>query len=413
MEKTRYNDLLRTMAVQTASYDTELMVAFVVKELNKIKGIEVYEHDGNVYATKGKADTYPCIVAHTDTVHNIEEDFTMYTSGDRLFSICSRTMKRVGIGGDDKVGVFIALQVIKTLDVCKVAFFRDEEMGCVGSKVADMKFFEDVEFVLQCDRQGYDDFVNNISSTKLYSDEFSMGISAILSSYGRIETSGGLTDVLQLVDNGYGGCVANMSCGYYDPHSNNEYIEVDEVNLTLNMVLEIFEAMSGTMWLVPDKDRDTHVSYGGSYGYGYGLGWGESSRNYSGYGRDSHWYGSGVDNKVGNNSLSSQSKLINTEFEDLKDEFKVEQNTRIASCIHCSAKEILYDDLNDQMFCFSCEQYGAATVEDAVDYLAGIGGLEHISDDEKLELSEYLERLEAAKRINDAWDDKDDNMRIA
>ena len=107
----------------------------------------------------------------------------------------------------------------------KWLFSRDEEGSCLGSTEADMNFFNDCEFILQCDREGYEDFVNNIYGCKLYSDEFSELISPTLEKYGRKEGDGMMTDVYQLVENGLdiqGGssfdlCVANMSCGYYDP----------------------------------------------------------------------------------------------------------------------------------------------------------------------------------------------------
>lgn len=45
----------------------------------------------------------------------------------------------------------------------KVAFFVSEEIGCVGSRNADMGFFEDARFVIEPDRRGYEDLITNIS----------------------------------------------------------------------------------------------------------------------------------------------------------------------------------------------------------------------------------------------------------
>ena len=41
----------------------------------------------------------------------------------------------------------------------KVAFFVSEEIGCVGSRNADMGFFEDARFVIEPDRRGYEDLI--------------------------------------------------------------------------------------------------------------------------------------------------------------------------------------------------------------------------------------------------------------
>jgi len=261
-------ELIKTLSIQTTSYKTKKMNKHIMAEVSKIPNTKIFKDNGNLYITKGDADTYPCIVAHTDTVHDMYKNFHIFKLDDILFSINGDTLERVGIGGDDKVGIHIALEVLRTVDVCKVAFFRDEEVGCVGSQAAKMDFFGDVEFVLQCDRQGYDDFVNNIFGCQLYDDNFSDRIAPILHKYGKAETSGGLTDVYQLVQNGLGVAVANMSCGYYDPHSDNEYVSITDITNTLDMVLEIFDSMSGTVWTTDDKDRYLSGSSLQSYQWG-------------------------------------------------------------------------------------------------------------------------------------------------
>ena len=113
-----------TLAIQTKTHNTVAMNKFILAELAKMDGVITKVDNGNIYATKGESKTYPCIAAHTDTVHDIVENFHIFHLDDVLFSLDTKTMERCGIGGDDKVGVFIALEVIKTLDVCKVAFFQ-------------------------------------------------------------------------------------------------------------------------------------------------------------------------------------------------------------------------------------------------------------------------------------------------
>lgn len=54
----------------------------------------------------------------------------------------------------------------------KCAFFVQEETGCIGSGEADMDFFADCRFVLQCDRKGDSDLVTRISGMDLCSEEF-------------------------------------------------------------------------------------------------------------------------------------------------------------------------------------------------------------------------------------------------
>ena len=102
-----------------------------------------YDDYGNLYAIKGESESYPCVAAHTDTVNAIEKDYKLLQDDDVLFAVDSN-YNRLGVGGDDKVGVYIALEMLRKLDYCKAAFFVEEEIGCVGSKKADMSFFKDV-----------------------------------------------------------------------------------------------------------------------------------------------------------------------------------------------------------------------------------------------------------------------------
>jgi len=345
MNKNRIESLLATLMIQTKTYDVFDMNQFILNELKKIKGVVSYMSEGNVYATKGVAESYPCVVAHTDTVHEKYDNFHIFELGDLLFSIDGNTMERVGIGGDDKVGVFVALEVIKTLDVCKVAFFRDEEHGCLGSAEADMEFFKDGEFVLQCDRQGYKDFVNDIYGCKLYSDDFSKLIAPTLKKYGRKEEDGGLTDVFQLVENGlhskdensFNLCVANMSCGYYRPHSDEEFVSVSQIEKTLNMVLEIIEVAKGTVWTIEDYER-----YASEFAR-YGVDTFED--NY-----DDVW------NHPNTRTYTDGFELDGSMGGGTEENYNTYDNHDIANCPDCN-ETTQYDVHEQAPFCMGCQAY--------------------------------------------------------
>lgn len=292
-EKRRLGDLIRTLEVQTSSYQQEKMMDFIYNEVHAIcPTAKVDTDNGNIYITKGEADTYPCVVSHMDTVHALYPKSRVFNYNGTLFAIDYTTMRRVGTGGDDKVGVFVCLEMLRQCDVIKLAFFRDEEVGCVGSGVADMDFFKDVSFALQCDRKGYRDFVNSISATKLFSKEFSKAIKPTLKKWGKRETSGGLTDVYQLAENGIGVCVANMSCGYHDPHTANEYCVVKEVMDTTDFVYELIQTLyvDGERWEIKhdiwSNYRSSYRDYGWD-GYG-GHGWSRDNA-YSSHSRSAKW----------------------------------------------------------------------------------------------------------------------------
>lgn len=238
----RKHKLIDVLSVQSESYNQYRMFAYIVRELKRL-GCTYYSHNGNLYATKGIADKYPCVVSHMDTVHDIGEDLTVLEIDGVLTGFNRYTMTQSGIGGDDKVGVFICLQALEHNDNIKAAFFRDEEVGCGGSYEADVDFFTDCRFVLQCDRRGNSDFVINASGTQLSNDLFQSDVLPIITKYGYSFAHGAMTDVMALKELGIQCSMANMSCGYYNPHMDNEYVIINDVFVTLDMVLDIIHEL--------------------------------------------------------------------------------------------------------------------------------------------------------------------------
>lgn len=234
--KNKLEKLKEVLSVQSASYEQWRMFAYIIRQVYEY---DFYVYDGNIYIEKGSAHTKPCIVAHMDTVHDITEDLSILEVGDKLTGFNRVKMTQTGIGGDDKVGIFIALECLRHFDNIKVAFFRDEEVGCVGSGVADMPFFDNCTFVLQCDRKGNKDFITNASGTELSSSIFQKTIKKTIKKYGYSFANGMMTDVMTLKENGLGVSCANISCGYYNPHCKNEYVVVNDVMNCLDLVMEI------------------------------------------------------------------------------------------------------------------------------------------------------------------------------
>lgn len=232
--------LKQVVAVQSHSYEQWRMFAYIVRQL-KAQGLDVKVDNGNIYCKKGAVgagEAYPCMVAHMDTVHRIIPSAhykVMEMEGD-VFCFNSKLKAMTGCGGDDKVGIFIALEMLKKHDVFAVAFFRDEEVGCVGSGVADMTFFQDVAYVLQCDRRGNDEWIVNAAGTELSSDAFQKRIEPVLKQHGYRTSYGSVTDVMELKDSGLSVCAANIGCGYHNPHSSEEYINIEDVAVCMSVV---------------------------------------------------------------------------------------------------------------------------------------------------------------------------------
>lgn len=264
--------LHRILHIESESYNTKAMMDFLLAYA-KEKG---YDHffdtpTGNFYMTKGRAKTYPCIVAHTDTVHKITgHGISLVTFGNCITGFDGTTMRQTGIGGDDKCGIYAALHCLEHLPACKAAFFVDEEVGCKGSKHCYMKFFRDCRFVLQADRRGNDDFVTDIFG-QLSSHKFQADVLPIITQYGYEFSTGAMTDVEALRDNKINLSVANMSAGYYRPHSDFEYIDMMDLDNVCTMMVDIASTMTKTYRFTyePPKykyGKVTHFSGKGEFG---------------------------------------------------------------------------------------------------------------------------------------------------
>lgn len=241
--------LVETLSIQSVSHDDGEMMQWLKDKLTTMSLGFTEDSYGNLYVTKGKSDLYPCLVAHTDTVHKILKDFNIFECGDTLFAFSETEQTQVGIGGDDKVGISLCLNALKDLSVVKVAFFRNEEVGCLGSKQANMKFFDNCTLVLQGDRRGNKDFINIAAGTDLSSDEFMKAISPALKQHQYGVTRGSVTDVMALKNRGLKVCAANMSCGYWEPHTSLETVSVADVSDCYYLMMDIFTICEGKQWL--------------------------------------------------------------------------------------------------------------------------------------------------------------------
>ena len=369
--------LKEVMSVQSETYKTEDMDRYLYEEYLTISHKDpdnyTYDYDkGNTYITKGKAKSYPCVIAHTDTVHDIHKNLTVFEGNGSMFAMDMSIGVQVGIGGDDKVGIYVALEMLRKKDILKVAFFRDEEHGCLGSQEANMSFFKNVEFVLQCDRQGYKDFVNTIYGTDLFDDKFSEAVAPILNKYDKEETTqGGLTDVYQLVENGLDVCVANLSCGYYRPHSDDEIIILEDVFNTRDTVEEIIDTLGGKIWTndkfmpyVPyKKSKSKSKGKGKVYTKAY-EDWAaevDARDKWEDDSREDWWDGDRYDQSTSVwKSVASKNGVTIEEYERKYDSFDDDAMDHIdldTCCSNCESDEIMYDKSEDADWCFVCEDY--------------------------------------------------------
>ena len=242
--------------------------------LNNIKGATVTtDANGNLLVTKGNATEYPCIVAHMDQVQDIHsKDFRAIETKDYILGFSLKNKQQDGLGADDKNGIWVALKCLQKYDAIKCAFFVCEEIGCVGSSAVDLSFFSDCRFVLQCDRRNGNDLITSVWGD-LCSKEFLDDID--YEKYGYKPTHGLITDVATLKERGLAVSALNISCGYYQPHTDQEFTIKSELKNCLNFVCHIIE-----------KCQKKYPHIDNSYGC-FGLDWKNYDPNYEK--EDEYW----------------------------------------------------------------------------------------------------------------------------
>ena len=236
--------LKKLYSIHSPSGKEDRMISFLNKYLQTLPGVKLGKDSfGNLYAVKGEAETYPTACCHIDQVQKTHShDFKAIETKDIIFGYSPSNKQFEGLGADDKNGILICCELLRIYDNVKCAFFKSEEIGCVGSGHADLSFFDNSRFVIQCDRRGNSDLVTNISMMDLCSDKFIMDIEP--ERFGYQPTSGMMTDVEKLKEMGLNVSAINMSCGYYNPHSDEEITDKRDLVKCWTLVKHIFEDLT-------------------------------------------------------------------------------------------------------------------------------------------------------------------------
>lgn len=220
---------------------------YVIAQLGYTHSV-VSADDGFVYA---KGNFPVLLVAHMDTVHKNLPYTIIYSSKTKSMSSPN------GIGGDDRCGVYMVLDIVKKFN-CSVLFTEDEEIGGVGAeKFIKTKLAKELEFnyMIEFDRANANDAVfydcDNPEFEEFITKEF-------------YKTSWGtFSDISILAP--YIGCAAvNLSCGYYKAHTKDEYVVVTEMEKSIEEACKILERTTET-----DQFEYIESEYAGCYGSYY------------------------------------------------------------------------------------------------------------------------------------------------
>ena len=125
-------ELLKSLyAINSKSGSEAEIKAFILECLSDVE-LTIEEDDfGNLFITKGVAESYPAVTAHIDEVHYPSERMVVVDE-DIIYGV-DGSGERVGIGADDKNGVWIILKLLHQKPILKIALFvlfHFTQMGC-------------------------------------------------------------------------------------------------------------------------------------------------------------------------------------------------------------------------------------------------------------------------------------------
>ena len=185
--------------------------------------------DGFILA---KGDIPIMLVAHMDTIHK-----TQCTPNDIFVNVTGNVVTSTnGIGGDDRCGIFMIMDIIKkTKHRPYILFTEDEECGGLGAKKFIKRYNKNntkINFMIELDRANANDSV--------YYDLDNYEFEQYINKHGFKTALGSYTDICELCP-AFECAGVNLSCGYYKAHTTSEYVKINEMLTTIYKVVRILD----------------------------------------------------------------------------------------------------------------------------------------------------------------------------
>lgn len=212
-------------------------------------GYTTVNKKGFLYA---EGDIPVLLVAHLDTVHSEKAEIICFSEDMRY------VMSPQGIGGDDRCGVYMIMQLIRDYK-CHVLFCEDEEVGGRGAnKFVASKLKPRVNFIVEMDRRGSNDAVFYHCDNPDFTD--------FVLSFGFEENHGTFSDI-SVIAPPLNTAAVNISAGYYNEHRLFEYIDMLAVENNIRRIGEMIMADSEHFEFIKRTHDDRQLSMFGDWGW--------------------------------------------------------------------------------------------------------------------------------------------------
>ena len=240
--------------------------------LTDIMDETVIDNYGNLLGTlkcgTGEGATI-LLSAHMDTVRGVRKDKQLVEKDGIISAVLPDGSKGI-LGADDRAGIAIILTALRSLPnsfngTIKIAFSREEEIGCVGAEKIDISFMDDVDLAIVVDRKGNRDIVVGCDMAFCSDNvgDFMEHVSDILDKDWQC-VEGGISDAMTFATRGVNS--VNLSAGYQNEHTVHEFVSIHNMRDTVALILQSLvlvnsfysgfgEVPDGNKWIQQDMTR--------------------------------------------------------------------------------------------------------------------------------------------------------------
>lgn len=269
MKKMR-KQLIDLLEIHAVSGNEKPVRDYLVPVLEKLVDTVVIDDYGNLLGDlkcgDGKGATV-LLSAHMDSVRAVLADKQLVESRGVVMA------DKGALGADDRAGIAIVLAVlrnIKKIDFngnIKVSFSRQEEVGCVGAGRINPTWYEGTDLAIIVDRKGNRDIVVGCGMP-FCSDEvgFFMEDVSKMADMNWQCVEGGVSDAMTFSENGINSI--NLSAGYYNEHTDKEYVVLSEMKDTVTLIVQAFAVINqfcGTFGDIGYDNKWVKTWYGNKY----------------------------------------------------------------------------------------------------------------------------------------------------
>lgn len=229
------------MLKQIFQMTQQQLADYVLKYLKEIKEYQVqigYDSNRSQQFIAGIGNIPVVLIAHLDTVFKDEARLNIEIYYDKEQGVM---WSPNGLGADDRAGVYMILQILKTTKLRPhVLFTFNEEISASGAYLAanvkETIFKNNVSYIIELDRKGYQEAV--------YYDCKNTKFEEYINSFG-FHTEQGLFTDISIICPQWNIAGVNLSVGYYLEHSYIEHFYLSFWLDTYKKVVKMLEDKNG------------------------------------------------------------------------------------------------------------------------------------------------------------------------